>query len=169
MSCPACAANPDAHCFVRFGQIGDVSLYYTAPSRARDYKESPVQLANMKLHLDSTKPHKWMLFVDCRGMLLKHVTSIQFSSSVSNIIVKEHNDSLQAIWILQPNHWVKGTLKLLRAIFGAESMKKIHLMEGDKLELYVSLEQKGLSGKPLQWLSTVFVTTPEPGHLPAIN
>jgi hypothetical protein len=102
-------------------------------------------------------------------MLLKHVTSIQFSSSVSNIIVKEHNDSLQAIWILQPNHWVKGTLKLLRAIFGAESMKKIHLMEGDKLELYVSLEQKGLSGKPLQWLSTVFVTTPEPGHLPAIN
>jgi len=169
MLCTACALNPEAHCFVKFGKIGDVFLYYTAPARARDYKESESQLANMKAHLETTKPHQWIMIVDCKGMQLKHMNSVTFSTNLATILVNEYKHTLRAIWVLHANSWVNSILNLFNSIFSRDTMSKIHLINGDKLELYVRLERNGLSGRPLQWLTTVLTTPAEPGHLPALN
>jgi hypothetical protein len=41
-------------------------------------------------------------------------------------------------------------------------------MEGEKLELYISLEKKGLNGKSLQWIGNVVTLKPEQA-LPVIT
>ena len=169
MPCTACALNPEAHCFVKFGKIGDRFLYYTAPARARDYKESEAQLTNMKAHLETTKPHQWILIVDCKGMQFKHMNSIGFSIQLASVLVNDYKHTLQAIWVLHPNPWIDGMLNIFNTIFARDTMSKIHLINGENLELYIKLERNGLSGRSLQWISSVFNTPAEPGRLPALK
>ena len=169
MTCPICAKIPEAHTFVNIGTLQNITLIYSSPARSRDYKESDAQFENMRIHLNSMKTGPWIWLFDCRGMQLKHAASVGFAQKLGKLLSDEHSNVLQGIYILHPNTWMKATIKVMKTMFKESMFKKLHLLEGEKLELYVKLESLGFSGKPLQWLSAVFVAPPEPGYLPALH
>lgn len=169
MTCPVCVKIPDAHCFINIGSLGGTTLIYTAPARSRDYKESDSQFDNMRHHLNTVKHGPWIWLFDCRGMQLKHASSISFAQKLGRYLSEEHATSLQGIYILHPNPWIKATMNIMKTLFKESMLKKVHMLNGEKLELYITLEKLGITGKPLQWLSAVMITVAEPGHLPSIH
>jgi len=169
MACPLCISDPDSHCFVKFGTIAGVDLVYTAPSRTKVIVENEYNILNFKLHIDSEKGRPWIWILDCRGMKMKHYASIKFTMRIANILVNEHRDFLQEIIILHANDWIRSLLIICKKVFNEGIMKRVNILQGEKVELYLTLQAKGISGPPLQWLTAVFMTLPEPGHLPALT
>ena len=160
MTCPLCASIPDSHSFVPFGSVGNTALFYTAPARAKDVKESNEKIVNFKKHLDTAKG-PWIWVFDCGGMTMKHCNSMNFMVALAKILAAEHEDKLKKMIILRPNTWMKTTIKLLKGMIKTGLLGKIHLVEGGSVELYMALEREGISGKPLQWIGTTVMLKPE--------
>jgi len=168
MPCARCAECPDAHSFVYFGKVNATSLYYTSPARAHDYKENAQTYSYYKAHVDSAKGSPWIWVIDCAGMKMKHYSSLEITRKLMQVIMNEHAGILQHVWIIHPNSWMRATLNVLKPFLKAETQKKIRIFEGEKTELYVGLEQAGLKGPPLQWLTAVFAKEPVPSPLPVV-
>ena len=169
MACPRCVELPDAHSFTYFGKMNDISLYYTSPARAHDFKENAQTYSYYKNHVDSAKPGPWIWVIDCAGMKIKHYSSLEITRKLIQMLMAEHKGILQSIWIVHPNAWMRTTINVMKPFLKAETLSKIKLLEGERTELYVGLEKAGLSGRPLQWLNTVFVSPQVPGPLPPIS
>lgn len=166
MPCKRCLEVPVAHSFKYFGELKDMKLYYTSPARALDYKETPDTLTYYKSHIDDAKYTKWIWVIDCAGMQMKHCSSIEIIKKIMKILLEEHNGLLEQIWILHPNTWIKGAVTIMKPFLKKETINKIKILEGEKLELLINLEKTGLTGKPLKWLLTVFSMPFEPTVLP---
>jgi len=169
MSCKRCKEAPAAHSFSYFGNLGDTMMYYTSPARALDYKETPETYSYYKSHIDSAKTSKWIWVIDCAGMQMKHYSSIELIKKMMKMILEEHSGVLEKIWILHPNAWIKGAVAILKPFLKKETIEKIKILEGDKLELLVNLEKTGLTGKPINWLLHTFSLPFEPMVLPNFN
>lgn len=155
MACPKCVEIPESHSFTHFGKFGEANLFYTAPARVLDYKESEQKIVNFKMHLDTAKGSPWIWVFDCGEMQFKHYSSMNYTRRLAQILTNEHEPYLQAIWIIRPNAWLKTTLKFLQSIFKSVLLSKVEIKEGEKLELYIKLEKLGLPAKQLQWLGQV--------------
>ena len=152
MSCPKCLQVPNSHSFTMIGKMDDIYIYYSAPAKALEYKETAENMENFKLHLNEVKGKKWIWIFDCHGMEQKHHTSMNFMLKISSFIIAEHQDLIQGFWFIRQNIWMKTALKFLKGFFKAGMISKIRVFEGDKLELYVNLQKNGLSGPTLNSL-----------------
>ena len=166
MPCKRCLEMPAAHSFKYFGELKDARLYYTSPARAFDYKETPDTYTYYKSHIDEAKDTKWIWVIDCGGMQIKHCSSIEIIKKIMKSLLEEHNGLLEQIWILHPNAWIKGAITILKPFLKKQTIDKIKVLEGEKLELLVSLEKTGISGKPLNWLLATFSVPFVPTVLP---
>ena len=72
------------------------------------------------------------------------------------MLLDEHKGLLQSIWIIHPNTWIKTAVTLLRPFLKKETLEKVQVIEGDKIELCVALEHRGFKGAPLNWLLSSF-------------
>lgn len=168
MSCPRCQIVPDAHSFNYFGESNDIKYYYTSPARARDTKETPETLSYYKMHINQAKTSKWVWIIDCAGMKMKHYSSIEIIKSMIKLLLDEHKGLLIKICIIHPNSWIKGALAILKPFLKKETLEKIQIIEGEKVELLIELEKVGIKGKSLNWLVSVFSIMPEPTVLPNV-
>lgn len=169
MACPRCKAVPDAHSFNYFGAVGDTNYYYTSPTRARDYKETPETFTYYKLHINQAKTGNWVWVIDCAGMQIKHYSSMEIIKNMIKILLDEHKGFLQKICIIHPNTWIKTAMALMKPFLKKETIDKISIIEGEKVELLVALEKLGLKGAPLNWLISVFNMPLEPSLLPNVS
>ena len=160
MTCPRCLVTPESHSFTNFGKLGETHLVYTALARVLDYKETPEKITNFKMHLDTMKGKPWIWVIDCADMESKHYSSMNYTRQLAQLLVKDHEATLQSILILRPNLWMRTTLKFLKTLFKAGIFSKVHLIDGLKLEVYSGLEKTGLNGKPLQWIGAVIALKP---------
>ena len=165
MTCPRCQIVPDAHSFNFFGSINEVKYYYTSPARARDTKETPETLNYYKIHINQAKTSKWVWVIDCAGMKMKHYSSIEIIKSMIKLLLDEHKGILIKICIIHPNSWIKGAITIMRPFLKKETLDKINVIEGEKMELLTGLEKLGIKGQPLNWLITVFSIPHEPSVL----
>jgi len=156
MSCSKCVLLPNSHSFEHVGTINGIELFYTSPARALDYKETQETFGYYKNHIDVAKKNKWIWIVDCDGMKMKHYSSIDIIKKLIQMLLEEHKGLLQSIWIIHPNTWIKTAMTLLKPFLKKETVEKVQVIEGDKIELYVSLEKKGVKGVPLNWLVSTF-------------
>lgn len=161
MACAKCREVPESHSFTHFGQFNGINLFYTAPARVLDLKETDEKINNFKQHLDLAKGSQWIWIFDCGAMQLKHSSSLTYTQKLAKILASEHEPFLKGIWIIRPNSWIKTVIKFLKTLFKTDLLNKVQIMEGEKLELYISLEKKGLNGKPLQWIGNVVTLKPE--------
>ena len=168
MACPRCNVVPDAHSFNYFGIINGTSYYYTSPARARDYKETPETFTYYKLHINNAKSGNWVWVIDCAGMQMKHYSSMEIIKNMMKILLEEHKGFLQKICIIHPNTWIKTALSVMKPFLKKDTLEKITIIEGEKLELLVGLEKIGIKGHPLNWLLSVFSTPLEPSVLPNV-
>ena len=149
MACPKCAVNPAAHSFHPLTSTGPVRLYYTAPAKATEILKSHAEFVPFKTHLDTTRGSPWIWLFDCKGMGTKHLLPLSICKELMQVFVAEHGDNLQAIWVLNPNSWFRGMVGMLKPFFKKGLLEKIQFLDGDTLEVVVSLEKRGVRGHTL--------------------
>lgn len=155
MACPKCATNPAAHSFHTLGSIGPMRLFYTAPAKATELLTTHADFLPFKTHLDTTRETPWIWLFDCKGMGTKHLLPFSVCKELMEVFVNEHGENLHGIWVLNPNLWMRTTLNLLRPFFRKGLLEKIIVLEGDTLELIVSLEKRGVKGHALAGLHSL--------------
>ena len=94
MACIKCQINPESHSFTNFGDLNGINLYYTAPARTLDYKESEEKIANFKKHLDLAKGNQWIWVFDCGSMQMKHSSTMNYTRRLAQILANEHEPFL---------------------------------------------------------------------------
>jgi len=156
MSCQRCLQTPNAHSFIHVGSVNDIKLFYTSPARAIDYKETAETFNYYKSHIESTKNSKWIWIVDCEGMKMKHYSSIELIKKLIQLILDEHKKSLQNIWIIHPNTWIKTAVAMIKPFLEKDIVEKLHVIDGDKIELYMALEKHGLKADTIKGLTATF-------------
>lgn len=159
-TCTACAKEPNTHSFTHFGKMGESNLFYTAPARANPSETCEMRLVNFKHHIDTAKGSPWIWVFDFGHMESKHHAGLQFILGLAKIILNEHEDSIQHIYLLRINPWAMLILNMLQTVFTSGIFSRVKCIEGDTLELYMNLT-KEFQGKPLIWLGKTVTLTPD--------
>ena len=113
------------------------AVMYTNPARA-DPIRGESGFAGFKSLLDPYRTRAWVWVFDCRGMTATHALNIDFVRRLSRALESEHVDSLQRVWILNMNSWIRGILQLFPT-------HKVRSLPNDRLEVLVTLQQEGYS------------------------
>lgn len=123
--------------FEHIGVHGDgrTAVLYTSPANA-DPITTDADIAGFKSLLDSYRDQPWIWVFDCRGMTLAHYTNMRFCRALHHILTTEHSSSLQAVWILNINTWLRGVL-------GFFPMNKAVVLPAERLELFVEMQRVG--------------------------
>ena len=150
MPCPAC----NIHSFEPFGVVRNSALFYSATAKSSEFREADDRVSDFKLHLDLAKGAPWIWVIDCGTTGTKHSAPLNFTRGVSQILIDEHEDSLQEIWLLRPNAWSSAILKGLKMIFRSRLFTKIRIVEGTPLKLYDFFKHEGLSLPSRKWLAS---------------
>jgi len=117
------------------------------------------------MHINAAKQGKWIWIIDCEGMQIKHYSSMEIIKNMIKVLLDEHKGFLLKICIIHPNTWIKTALTMMKPFLKKETVEKIQIIEGDKMELLVGLEKLGV---PIKWLITVFSMPKEPSVLPVV-
>ena len=162
MSCTKCAVEPGAHCFFPIGKLGDATVFYTSPARARYVGvEDDESIRDIKCHLDSARGGKWILLLDCQKMKTQHQTSQEYTDKIVSILATEHADFLDRMIVIHPNIWIKLFFKLLKPFYKDELINKMKMIDGKGDVLIQKMQLIGFSEECLMNLTQI-VASPFP-------
>jgi hypothetical protein len=151
MSCQKCVIDPGFHSFNKIGQLNTSTIFYTAPAKAKDTNKDGTKFENMKLHIQKDTNNKpWIWIVDCGNMNMNHYTEMNFNIKLMNLITGE--PTLQELWVLRPNMWVKTTANVLKKLSKTNVFNKVRYFEGSNIEIFNALQKSGLELSTLQYL-----------------
>jgi hypothetical protein len=83
-------------------------------------------------------------------MGLAHYTDFSFNYGLLGLLAAD--STLNAIWVVRPNMWIRGVISVLKTISWAPILKKITYFEGSNMELDTQLTTAGLYSEGRQWL-----------------
>jgi hypothetical protein len=144
MACPLCAVNPTAHSFEYLGHSGQIKLYYTNPAKATANEPVKEKLVNIQHHLKAISGAPWIWVFDFADATMKDYMGLDFSRMVTNVLDKEHAQTLQKIILVNAGSIVMGLLKMALATLKGRTIQKAMVLDGSKLEIVRSLETAGL-------------------------
>lgn len=151
MRCPKCITNPDAHSFVNLGKTPNgVSIFYTCPAKAKDYRDEPKFLEYFEAHLSEAEGQPWIWIFDCQGFTQKHATSLSTGKGLIRLLEEKHKHMLQNIFIVHEAWHFHALLSVLMPFVKKEARKRMHQLTGSTLEIMVKLEKQGI---PMNMLS----------------
>jgi hypothetical protein len=140
MACPQCVVNARSHSFVKFGNKDETSYWYTGAGKADELVDTPEKFTYFKQHLDLAKETpKWIWVFDCSGMTSRHHSSVDFMKRLVGSLSNEHEDRLQAIWIVNPSLWIRTAVFILSPFMNQKLTKKIEFIEGTGANFFVKL------------------------------
>lgn len=119
------------------GEHQGATVIYTNPARA-DPIRGDAGFAGFKALLDPYRTRPWIWLFDCRGMTATHALNMDFVKRLSRTLDSEHAGSLQRVWILNMNSWLRGILTLFPS-------QKVRTLTSDRLETLVTLQQEQYS------------------------
>jgi len=162
MACRVCQLDPKNHNFVSFGKTTEgVNLFYTNPSKSKELIDTPEKFVFFKTHLDDAKGKgKWIWVFDCAGMRSEHFTSYQFTKSLMQELSNEQMDSVQSMWIIHPNTWMRASIAFVKPLFKSELLQKIRVFETKREALMLDFQKAGVSGQAAEWLAKETVLLP---------
>lgn len=146
----------EPHSFVRFGQQGGVELVYTAPARALETKETPQTFQKHRVHFDKLKGMSWIWIIDFAKMENRHYSSMGLTKQLITLISAEHDIGLKAIYLVNPNFWLRTTMTAMKPVLSKRFSAKLRLFEGTDTGLLLELENAGLERKWVLWLADMF-------------
>lgn len=144
MACPLCSVNSTAHSFEYLGHSGPTKIYYTNPAKATSNEPVKEKLVNIQHHLRSIGGAPWIWVFDFADATMKDYMGLDFSRMVTDVLDKEHGQSLQKIILVNAGSIVMGLLKVALATLKGRTIQKALVLDGSKLEIVRSLETAGL-------------------------
>jgi len=151
--CPTCRH----HSFMPFGIQGDLTLVYTAPALSTDLVETPDTILHHKAHLDTMKG-PWIWIIDFAKMEAKHYISIMLTQKLATILSKEHSQTLKGIYLVNPNFWLRSTIKMAKTVLTSDLEKKVTLIDSDGAGMLLQLGSLGIQHKWLVILKEIMKT-----------
>jgi hypothetical protein len=163
-SCRICQLDPKNHNFIHFGNTaGGVALYYTNPAKSKELIDTPEKFVFFKTHLDEAKGKgKWIWIFDCAGMRTEHFTSYQFTKSMMQELSNDQLESIQGLWIIHPNTWMRASITFVKPLFKSELIQKIRVFENKREALIVDLQKSGFTAPAGEWIAKETVLLPLP-------
>lgn len=163
-SCRVCQLDPKNHNFVYFGTtVNGIALYYTNPAKSKELIDTPEKFVFFKTHLDEAKGKgKWIWVFDCAGMRTEHFTSYQFTKSLMQELSNEQMESVQGMWIIHPNTWMRASIAFVKPLFKSELVQKIRVFENKRESLMLDLQKAGFTAPAGEWLAKETVLLPLP-------
>ena len=125
------------YCFRSIGQHEAADIMYTAPAQA-DLITADEHFAGFKARMDPYRTRKWIWILDCRGMTSAHFMTLHLCRTLYKVLTTEHVESLQAVWVLNINPWVRAMLSLFH-------LTKVSVLPTERLELFVTMQRIGLA------------------------
>lgn len=151
MPCPKCQVNPGAHSFVNLGMTPNgISVFYTCPAKAKDYKDEPNFVSYFKAHLEEAEGKPWIWIFDCQGFTQKHTSSIETGKGLIRLLDERHKNILQAVYMVHEAWHFHALFSMLKPFIKKEARKKMIQLTGSTLEILVKLEKAGI---PMNMLS----------------
>ena len=136
MTCPNCGL----HSFIQFGFLEKgITLVYSSPAKS---KETPQDLTVYKNHFAAMNG-RWLWIIDFEGMQAKHYTSLQFTRELVDMITREQ-DRLVGIYLINPNNWLRMTMKTMSAVLPKGFREKLRLFETTGTGLLLEIERSGI-------------------------
>jgi hypothetical protein len=132
------------------------TLLYTAPAKA-DELTTKEQLEGFRALLAPYIAKPWIWIFDGGGMTVRHYTNLNFCTRMYSLITTEHNRSLQSVWFLNMNPWLRGVLQIFPI------SKPIVQLPTERLEMFVSMQRKGV---PSSVIDTLISLSPQEHHTP---
>ena len=160
MSCSKCAVEPGAHCFLPIGRLGDATVFYTSPARARVVGlETEESLQDIRHHLNAALPcGKWILLLDCFRMKTQHQTSQEYTDKILSFLTTDHKDALEHMLVIHPNIWIKLFFKVLKPFYTDELLNKMKMIDGKGDALLQKMRLIGCSEECLTNLGAILAT-----------
>lgn len=151
MVCSKCQSLPGAHSFVRLGTLqSGVTVFYTCPAKAKDYKDEPQFLSYFAAHLQETENKPWIWIFDCQGFGKEHMTSLETVKGLTHLLQTTYKDTLQDLYIIHEAWHFHLLLKAILPFVNKKFRKHLHQMKGSTFEILVQLEKQGLPLSLLQ-------------------
>lgn len=151
--CPKCDILPGSHSFDKLGVLpSGVSVFYTCPAKAKDYKDEDKFIDYFKYHLHETGNQPWIWIFDCHGFGVKHMTSMETTRSLVHLLQNEHTHTLQAVYLVQEAWHFHSFMKMALPLLQKQTRQKLQQIKGNTLEVLVELEKKGIPMHLLQCL-----------------
>jgi hypothetical protein len=146
------------------GEHQGATVIYTNPARA-DPIRGDAAFAGFKSLLDPYRSRPWIWVFDCRGMTAAHALNLDFVRRLSRALDSEHAASLQRVWILNINTWIRGILQVFPT-------QKVRSLSSDRLETLVTLQQERYSHTMIDALLAILhagSTAPQTQITPSVS
>ena len=151
--CPSCRH----HSFMPFGLQEDLTLVYTSPALSTDLIETPNTILHHKAHFDTMKG-PWIWIIDFAKMDAKHYISIGLTQKLAMLLNKEHSQTLKGIYLINPNFWLRNTIKLAKTVLTSDLEKKVTLIDSNGTGMLLELGSLGIQHKWLIVLKEIMKT-----------
>ena len=149
-TCPYCTI----HSFTPFGIQDNITLVYTAPALSTVVKETEKTILQHRAHLDTMK-EKWIWIIDFAKMEIGHYISLDLTQKLAKILLADHREKLCAIYLINPNFWLRNTIKMAKSVLTSDLEKKIRLIESSGTGSLLELGSLGIKHKWLQCLDEI--------------
>ena len=179
LSCPACAADAQSHCFFTVGvePHGRRVVVYACAAKARmNEKDVTVQ------HMVHTLEHAWratdalqlaptwVWCVDFAGFSLWHAMQGSTSNGALSAFGAHMPERLGAVLLVNPPGVFDILLAVVRPFVDARTMGKVHIVRGDERAIAAALEKHGIvpgaKDGMSSWLSRAMAMPGTPGSVP---
>ena len=179
LSCPACAAEPQSHCFFVVGVEPSqrrVVVYASAAKARMNEKDVTVQ------HMVHTLEHAWratdalqlaptwVWCVDFQGFSLWNAMQGSTSNGALSAFSTHMPERLGAVLLVNPPGVFDLLLAAVRPFLDARTMSKVHIVRGDEKSIGASLEKHGIVAGAKDglssWLSRAMAMPGAPGNVP---
>lgn len=151
MPCPKCLEKPGFHSFSFCGQFQNANLFFSSLAKSSDTNTDGTMLQNIIIHMtEDTKNKPWIWVLNCENMGLKDYTNIYFSIGLLKHLSKDL--SLQDVWFINSNLWIKTTFKCLESISSRSFIREYKVIDGSILEKLDAFKKIGLDTKTAYWI-----------------
>ena len=128
---------------MKFAQVGDKTLFYTAPADSKDGDEEGTKLKHVLFDMQEQSDRPWGWIVDFRNMSFRHYTDFRFNIGLLKYLTNDKQ--IRSIWVLYPNIWLRRTIAFMKQFHNSPILHMIEFIEGSNLEVLEHLIRLGLS------------------------
>ena len=99
----------------------------------------------------------WIWIIDFAKMDAKHYISMGLTHKLATLLTKEHSQTLKAIYLINPNFWLRNTIKLAKTVLTSDLERKVTLIDSDGTGMLLELGSLGIQHKWLLILDSLRV------------
>lgn len=136
LTCPACSASPDSHCFLPLGEdTRGWQLIYSCAARAAN-KHADASVAHMSATLEklfdgSRKPGKIVWLIDMHGFGWRDM-DLSMATTVVPMFSNQYPERMGQIVIIDPPSGLKLIWESLTSLLDPITQRKIKMLRADK-------------------------------------